>query len=54
MNLAQATVTEIRGTFQNAGQGHVFRWWDDLDDAGRERLLGQLRRVDLDQLAHAD
>jgi len=50
MNLARPTAAEIRNAFANAGQAHVFRWWDELDDAGRERLLGQLRRVDLDQL----
>ena len=37
-------------TFRSAGQEHVFRWWDELDEAGRARLLEQLREIDLRQL----
>ena len=31
---------------RNAAQGHVLRWWDELDSAGRARLMEQLRSVD--------
>jgi UDP-N-acetylglucosamine/UDP-N-acetylgalactosamine diphosphorylase len=33
-----------------AGQEHVFRWWEDIDEHGRDRLLGQLGTVDFDEL----
>jgi len=36
----------IRETASNYGQEHVFRFWDELDAAGRERLLGDLAQVD--------
>jgi UDP-N-acetylglucosamine/UDP-N-acetylgalactosamine diphosphorylase len=51
MNPATTDAREIRERFEKAGQGHVFRWWDELDDASRAGLLAQLRSVDLAQLA---
>lgn len=42
---------DLLDSFRRAGQGHVLRWWEELDDAGRERLAAQLRRVDLRQVA---
>jgi UDP-N-acetylglucosamine/UDP-N-acetylgalactosamine diphosphorylase len=33
------------------GQDHVLRFWDDLDPEGRNRLIGQLQRLDLPRLA---
>jgi UDP-N-acetylglucosamine/UDP-N-acetylgalactosamine diphosphorylase len=33
-----------------AGQGHVFRYWDQLDEARKERLASQLRAIDFDLL----
>ena len=35
---------------RGAAQGHVLRWWDELDSAGRARLMEQLRSVELDRL----
>lgn len=32
------------------GQEHALRWLDELDDERRQRLLGQLARLDLDRL----
>lgn len=40
--------TDLRRRFEDGGQGHVFRFWDDLDDAGRRSLLADCQRVDLD------
>ncbi|MFQ5864952.1 MAG: UTP--glucose-1-phosphate uridylyltransferase, partial [bacterium] len=37
-----------------AGQGHVFRFWDELKDDSRRRLLNQLKEVDFDLLAELD
>ena len=41
----------IRRRVAEAGQEHVFRFWDRLDAEGRRRLLGQLAEIDLDRLA---
>jgi UDP-N-acetylglucosamine/UDP-N-acetylgalactosamine diphosphorylase len=40
-----------RERFRARGQDHVFRFWDRLGSAARERLLEQAARVDLDMLA---
>ena len=41
----------IRRTVGEAGQGHVFRFWKDLPEEGRRRLLANLADVDWDELA---
>nr|NIR50278.1 UDPGP type 1 family protein [candidate division KSB1 bacterium]NIR70940.1 UDPGP type 1 family protein [candidate division KSB1 bacterium]NIS23244.1 UDPGP type 1 family protein [candidate division KSB1 bacterium]NIT70126.1 UDPGP type 1 family protein [candidate division KSB1 bacterium]NIU27860.1 UDPGP type 1 family protein [candidate division KSB1 bacterium] len=33
------------------GQGHVFRFWDELNDASRQKLLNQLKTIDFQLLA---
>ncbi|GAB4339509.1 MAG: UDPGP type 1 family protein [Candidatus Abyssubacteria bacterium] len=33
-----------------AGQGHVFRWWHQIGESGRQRLLTQLSVIDFDEL----
>ncbi len=33
-----------------AGQAHVFKWWKDIGDDARERLLEQLSTIDFDEL----
>ncbi len=40
----------IRHRAAEAGQAHVFRFWDDLPAEGRRRLLAQLAEVDFTQL----
>jgi UDP-N-acetylglucosamine/UDP-N-acetylgalactosamine diphosphorylase len=32
------------------GQGHLLRWWDELADAPRRRLMSEVATIDLDQL----
>ena len=44
-------ITDLRGKLDAIGQGHVLAHWDDLDDAGKARLAGQLRQLDLDEVA---
>lgn len=39
--------------FEAAGQGHVFRFWDQLTFAQRERLAAQLETIDCEVLARA-
>ena len=41
---------ELRERFTKAGQDHVFRFWEELDDYGRTRLLSDLESIDLDAL----
>jgi len=40
----------IRRTAADAGQEHVLRFWDDLDAAGRRRLLAELAEVDFEEI----
>jgi UDP-N-acetylglucosamine/UDP-N-acetylgalactosamine diphosphorylase len=40
----------LRESLDAVGQGHVFAHWEELDEPGRARLLGQLERLDLDAL----
>jgi UDP-N-acetylglucosamine/UDP-N-acetylgalactosamine diphosphorylase len=44
------TATDLRERCEAAGQGHVFRFWGELDDAARSRLAGQVEALDLDQI----
>jgi UDP-N-acetylglucosamine/UDP-N-acetylgalactosamine diphosphorylase len=41
----------IRRRTEDAGQGHVFRFWKDLPEDGRRRLLADLADVDFAELA---
>lgn len=41
----------LREHFENNGQGHVFRFWEELDEAGRERLCADARAIDLGEVA---
>jgi len=40
----------IRDRVADAGQDHVFRFWDGLSANGQRRLLGQLAEIDFQQL----
>jgi UDP-N-acetylglucosamine/UDP-N-acetylgalactosamine diphosphorylase len=42
----------IRRRAEAAGQGHVFRFWKDLPEDGRQRLLEQVAEIDFDELSH--
>ncbi len=35
-----------------AGQGHVFRFWDELTESSRQKLLSQLAKIDFDLLEY--
>lgn len=41
---------KIRKRFCDAGQGHVFTWWDDLTTEEHDNLYRQLASIDLDLL----
>jgi UDP-N-acetylglucosamine/UDP-N-acetylgalactosamine diphosphorylase len=44
-------IAGLRAHFAEFDQGHVFRCWDRLDDAGRQRLADQAAGIDLAALA---
>ncbi len=41
------TFSELLGHYESHDQGHVFRFWKQLDAAGRERLSAQAASIDL-------
>lgn len=41
----------MREVFEAAGQGQVFRFWDELSESERAGLLGEAREIDLDEVA---
>jgi UDP-N-acetylglucosamine/UDP-N-acetylgalactosamine diphosphorylase len=43
---------DLRELFESRGQGHLFAHWQDRDTARKQRLLEDLRDLDLDQLDH--
>lgn len=40
----------LRRKFEQAGQGQVFQYWDELDQAGRAKLASQAIEIDLDEI----
>lgn len=43
----QKTLEKLRNRLQACGQGHLLRFWDDLDVGGQQELLAQIERLDL-------
>jgi|TARA_B110000037_G_scaffold220312_1_gene287719 UDP-N-acetylglucosamine/UDP-N-acetylgalactosamine diphosphorylase len=41
----------LRQSFNAAGQGHVFAYWDELSGASQAQLLAQASEIDLDETA---
>lgn len=41
----------LRQKFEKAGQGHVFAWWDELNEASRRSLLEQAATIDPEEVA---
>ncbi len=46
--------SELRSAAERAGQGHLFAFWDELDERRRTRLLSQVEALDFEQLAALD
>lgn len=42
--------TELITAFENKGQGHIFRFWDELTAEQREALCREAAAIDLDEL----
>ncbi|KAF0092981.1 MAG: UDP-N-acetylglucosamine pyrophosphorylase [Puniceicoccaceae bacterium 5H] len=47
---AQAQSQDLREKFNAAGQGQVFRFWEDLSETQREGLLQQASEIDLSEV----
>jgi len=47
-NALRASERELRDRAEEHGQGHLFGFWDDLDEAGREELLVHVASIDFD------
>lgn len=45
-----ADIEQLRLNFEQAGQGHVFRFWDELGERSRRRLIRTLQSVDLTKI----
>ena len=43
----RASIETLRARFEGQGQGHVFRFWDQLDASARDRLARQTEAIDL-------
>ena len=41
---------DAREAFEIGGQGHVFAFWNELDDREKSSLLGQAEEIDLAEL----
>jgi len=48
---AVAPPLDLRDAFAQAGQGQVFRFWEQLSAAERAALIAQAREIDLAELA---
>jgi len=44
-------ISELRRRLEAIGQEHVLRFWDELNNASRSRLVQQLQSLDLDRIA---
>ena len=47
VNPRNRTFKELLDHYESHDQGHVFRFWDQLEPAGRARLLAQAAAIDV-------
>lgn len=48
--MSSADYQTVREKFTQAGQGHVFQFWDELATEERDELLTNLRKIDVDRV----
>ena len=46
-DLGQGNYNDIRAKFEEAGQGHVFNGWENMDEGERTGLLEQCQQFDV-------
>ncbi|MEM8712956.1 MAG: UDPGP type 1 family protein [Planctomycetota bacterium] len=49
--MTSPSLDDLRNRYEEAGQGHVFRFWDSLDGEAKTRFAAELQAVDLDLVA---
>jgi UDP-N-acetylglucosamine/UDP-N-acetylgalactosamine diphosphorylase len=50
MTYTQAEVDNLKATFTAGGQGHVFQFWDSLNEDQRGDLISHLKAVDVNRV----
>lgn len=48
--LASNQVRQLQEQAEHTGQGHIFRFWSELSEQSRDRLIEQIRSIDFDLL----
>ena len=48
--MSDQTFSSLSARLNKAGQGHVLTWWQELDQAGRTQLAGELEELDLEEM----
>lgn len=48
--MTSSDISQLRAKFEAAGQGHVFHFWDQLNETDRQMLLSQLQLIDIDHI----
>ena len=49
-NMSDQRYSSLAARLQKYGQSHVLQWWEELDEAGREQLAGELEELDLEEM----
>ena len=50
LDYGSTDVNAIREKFEQAGQGHVFNAWDDMDDREKQQFLNQCQQFDVNKM----
>ena len=48
--MSDQTFSSLKARLSKTGQAHVLQWWEELDQAGREQLAGELEELDLEEM----
>jgi len=48
--MSRERLDRLKGLAEARGQGHVFRFWEEIDAAGRARLLDDVESIDFDEV----
>jgi UDP-N-acetylglucosamine/UDP-N-acetylgalactosamine diphosphorylase len=48
MNAGLTNVHQLRERAEQSGQGHIFNWWNELDEPSQKELLNQVHSLDFD------
>ena len=48
--MSDQTFSSLKARLSKTGQSHVLQWWEELDEAAREQLAGELEELDLEEM----